>query len=166
MQYVEYLQSASRHLDVCNMMFKTLSSMDSKEHLKAKRQSLKLDIYYLSGYIIETMISYSFFVSLGWQKNNHIETCPLYDKGFKTHKLTAKMTFATSKAHCDYSGITLLGVKIRNDVERKMFNEWNEVVRYQNPKTYSKLEFTESDLHIYISDINLMYNQLKRKYFV
>ena len=57
MQYVEYLQSASRHLDVCNMMFKTLSSMDSKEHLKAKRQSLKLDIYYLSGYIIQYSVN-------------------------------------------------------------------------------------------------------------
>lgn len=151
---------------MCNMMLKTLESMEQKAHLMTKRQSLMLDIYYLSGYIIETMISYSFFVSLGWQKNNHVETCPLYDKGFKTHKLTAKMTFATSKAHCDYSGITLLGVKISNAIERKMFNEWSEVVRYQNPKTYSKLEFTEGDLYNYLSDINSMVNQLKRKYFV
>lgn len=166
MQYVEYFQSASRHLDVCNMMLKTLSSMASKAHLKAKRQSLKLDIYYLSGYIIETMISYSFFVSLGWRKNSHIETCPLYDKGFKTHKLSAKMTFAISKAHCDYSGITLLGIKIQDEVERKMFNEWSEVVRYQNPKTYSKLEFSENDLKKYLADISLMVNQLKKKYYV
>ena len=112
------------------------------------------------------MISYSFFVSLGWKKKEHIETYPLYEMGFKTHKLSAKILFATSKGHCDYSGITLLGIKCHDVKEKKMFNEWSEVVRYQNPKTCSKLDFTEVDLQRYLKDINLMFDQLKKKYYL
>lgn len=125
MQYREYYQSALRHLEVCKMMMQSLESMDAKIHNTAKRERLKLDIYYLSGYIIETMIS---------------------------------------MAHCDYSGVSLLGIKICDTVERKMFNEWSEVVRYQNPKTYSNLDFTVEDLKKYIEDIDLMFDQLKMKY--
>ena len=47
-----------------------------------------------------------------------------------------------------------------------MFNEWSEVVRYQNPKTCSKLDFTEVDLQRYLKDINLMFDQLKKKYYL
>lgn len=164
MQFLEYYSSALRHLDVCKLMLEKLSTMGVKQ--EKRRQRLMLDIYYLSGYIIETMISYSHFVSLGWRKNNHIETYPLYDKGFKTHNLSVKLTFAVSKGHCDYSGIILLGQAITNATERKMFYEWSEKVRYQSPKTISKLDFNEEDLKHYLSDIEKMFNQLRLKYFV
>lgn len=85
-------------------------------------------------------------------KNKHIEKYSYYNYGFKTHKLSAKLAFAISMAHCDYSGVSLLGIKICDTVERKMFNEWSEVVRYQNPKTYSNLDFTVEDLKKYIED--------------
>lgn len=165
MQYKEYYQSASRHLYVCKTMMDTLDSMANKAHLTAKRQQLKLDIYYLSGYIIETMISYTFFVSINWQRNERVETCEHYNNGFKTHKLPLKITFAISKAHCDYSGVSLLGVRIKDLKEQQMFNEWSEVVRYQNPKTYSNLDFTETDLRKYLADIELMFNQLTKKFY-
>lgn len=164
MQYREYYQSALRHLEVCKMMMQSLESMDAKIYNTAKRERLKLDIYYLSGYIIETMISYTFFINIRWEKNKHIEKYSYYNYGFKTHKLSAKLAFAISMAHCDYSGVSLLGIKICDTVERKMFNEWSEVVRYQNPKTYSNLDFTVEDLKKYIEDIDLMFDQLKMKY--
>ena len=141
MQYKEYYQSALRHLDVCKTLMESLDSMNSKGHLTAKRERLKLDIYYLSGYVIETMISYTFFVNLNWQKNKHIESYPYYEKGFKTHNLSRKLSFATSNAHCDYSGVALLGNKISDSKERKMFCGWSEVIRYQNPKTCIDLDF-------------------------
>lgn len=165
MQYKEYYQSALRHLDVCKTMMEFLDSMDGKPHMVAKRERLKLDIYYLSGYVVETMISYTFFVNLNWNKKDHIESCSFYDNGFKTHNLSAKLTFATSKAHCDYSGVPLLGNKIIDSKERKMFYGWSEVVRYQNPKTYINLDFSEGDLKKYLSDIESMFNQLKIKYY-
>ena len=52
--------------------------MNGKVNLESNRKRLMLDIYYLSGYVIETMISYSHFVSLGWEKNINIETYPKY----------------------------------------------------------------------------------------
>lgn len=166
MLYIEYYRSALRHLDVCKTMMDYLDSMQGNTCLSGKRERLKLDIYYLSGYIIETMISYTFFVSLNWQKNVPIEKCQHYNKGFKTHKLSSKILFATSKVYCDYSGIPLLGNIIDDSTERKMFNSWSEVVRYQNPKTYSKLEFSEGDLRRYLSQIELMFKQLTNKYHI
>jgi len=166
MLYKEYYNSALRHLDVCKIMLERLSSMDRKPKFYAKRERLLLDIYYLSGYVIETMISYSHFVSLGWNVNDNIETYSLYGKGFKTHDLSAKITFAVSKARCDFSGITLLGINIENVTERKMFHEWSEKVRYQHPKKSSKLDFDENDLKNYLYDIDKMFNQLLNKYFV
>lgn len=165
MQYKEYYQSALRHLDVCKTMMESLDSMNSKGHLTAKRERLKLDIYYLSGYIIETMISYTFFVNLKWRKNIHVETCPFYDKGFKTHNLSAKLLFATSKANCNYTGVSLLSKKFTDKTEQKMFYGWSEVVRYQNPKTCSNLDFTEADLKRYLNDIESMFNQLIKKFY-
>lgn len=165
MQYKEYYQSALRHLDVCKTMMESLDSMNRKQHLFAKRERLKLDIYYLSGYVIETMISYTFFVKLNWQKNKQIESCPYYKIGFKTHNLSTKLSFAISKAHCDYSGVPLLGNKISDSKERKLFCGWSEVIRYQNPKTCINLDFSEVDLKNYLSDIESMFNQLKIKYY-
>ena len=165
MQYKEYYQSALRHLDVCKTLMESLDSMNSKGHLTAKRERLKLDIYYLSGYVIETMISYTFFVNLNWQKNKHIESYPYYEKGFKTHNLSRKLSFAISNAHCDYSGVALLGNKISDSKERKMFCGWSEVIRYQNPKTCIDLDFSEEDLKKYLFDIESMFNQLKIKYY-
>lgn len=165
MQYKEYYQSALRHLDVCKTMMESLDSMDSKGHLTAKKERLKLDIYYLSGYIIETMISYTFFVNLKWRKNERIETYPFYNKGFKTHNLSSKLLFATSKANCNYTGVSLLSNKFTDKTEQKMFYGWSEVVRYQNPKACSKLEFTEADLKRYLNDIESMFNQLIKKFY-
>lgn len=166
MLYKEYYKSALRHLDVCKIMLEKLSSMDKKPNLNSMRERLLLDIYYLSGYVIETMISYSHFVCLGWKENDNIETYSLYGKGFKTHDLSAKITFAVLKARCDFSGITLLGIDIKNDIKRKMFHEWSEKVRYQHSKISSKLVFNENDLESYLGDIEKMFNQLKNKYFV
>ena len=165
MQYKEYYQSALRHLYVCKTMMELLDSMDRKQHLFVKRERLKLDIYYLSGYVIETMISYTFFVRLNWQKNKDIKSCPYYEKGFKTHDLSRKLSFAASNAHCDYSGVPLLGNKISDSKVKKMFCGWSEVIRYQNPKTCMNLDFSEDDLKNYLSDIELMVNRLKIKYF-
>lgn len=75
------------------------------------------------------------------------------------------MSFATSNAHCDYSGVALLGNKISDSKERKMFCGWSEVIRYQNPKTCIKLDFSEDDLKKYLFDIESMFNQLKKKYY-
>lgn len=165
MQYKEYYQSALRHLDVCKTMMESLESMNGKGRNDKIKQNLKLDIYYLSGYIIETMISYTFFVNINWRRNEHIESCQLYDKGFKTHNLSAKLAFATSKAKCNYTGVSLLSNKITDKTEQKMFNEWSEVVRYRNPKACSNLEFTEVDLKKYIDDIESMFNQLIKKFY-
>lgn len=164
MLYIEYYRSALRHLDVCKTMMAHLDTMPKKSSCFIKRERLKLDIYYLSGYIIETMISYSFFVNMKWQKNVHIETCEYYNKGFKSHKLQTKIFFVTSKVHCDFSGIPLLGNRIENKLERKMFNDWSEVVRYQNPKNCSDLVFSEDDLRKYLIHIEQMFNQLINKY--
>ena len=165
MLYIEYYQSALRHLDVCKSMMDFLDSMDRKPNLSAKRERLKLDIYYLSGYVIETMISYTFFVNLNWQKNKDIKSYPYYKNGFKTHDLSLKLSFAASNAHCDYSGVPLLGNKISDSKERKMFCGWSEVIRYQNPKTCIDLDFSEEDLKKYLFDIESMFNQLKIKYY-
>lgn len=166
MLFNEYYYSAFRHLDVCNMMLEKLSTMNGKVNLESNRKRLMLDIYYLSGYVIETMISYSHFVSLGWEKNINIETYSKYNKGFKTHNLSSKLMFAVSNAHCDYSGVVLLGVPSSNVIQKRMFKEWSEKVRYQNPKTSSNLDFNEDDLRKYLSDINQMFKQLRIKYFV
>ena len=87
MKFTEYYHSALRHLETCQLMFEKLSTIDNNKPLFAKKQRLKLDIYYLSGYIVETMLSYAFFANIKWNKNVDIDKCSLYTKDFKTHKL-------------------------------------------------------------------------------
>lgn len=166
MKFTEYYHSALRHLETCQLMLEKLSTIGNDKPLLATKQRLKLDIYYLSGYIVETMLSYAFFANIKWNKNVDIKKCSLYTKDFKTHKLESKLFFVCSRGKCDFSGIKLIGVKPENKIEKRMFHEWSEVVRYQNPKTCSQLEFTEHELKCYLNDIKVMFKQIRNKFYV
>lgn len=161
MIYREYLSAASRHLTTCQLMMMELKKIQKSK--KQESKSLKLDIYYISGYIIETLISYSFFASINWKSD--IEDSPLYNKSFKQHKIMNKLNFVL-KYSCSFPGVILLDTKPKNSLMLKMMNEWSEVIRYQDPKKICKdLAFTVDDLEKYIGLIKNMKNEITKIYF-
>lgn len=163
MVYQEYLGAANRHLSACKLMLKTLNTISDQK--REESRCLRYDIYYLSGYVIETLISYSFFNYLGLTKNEKIENNAHYNKGFKQHRIAAKLHYVNTN-NCYFNGVTLLDKECDDKLMTKMMYEWNENVRYQQPNKISlNFDFTNQQLEKYISLIEKMKNEILKLYF-
>lgn len=67
MKYPEYLKVAKKHLFACKRIFETYTSADGNE------TEVWLEIYYLSGYILEGISVYSAYLINEWPENEDIE---------------------------------------------------------------------------------------------
>lgn len=88
MDYKEFRQAAHRHLVTCQKMCDSLSGLTNSED----KNLMIANIYYLSGYVVETLLSYAFFCSCNPKtRKKPVEEHPEYEKGFKTHDFQAKI---------------------------------------------------------------------------
>lgn len=142
-------------------MCEILETANSEE-----KRNIISDIYYLSGYVIETLISYAIFcVAPNAIRNKPIEEHPDYEKGFKTHNFQAKISFALNHK-CDFSGITLISNIHPKSEINSLFRGWTIEVRYQHPsKILRKLDTISEQLIIeYICVLREMEKQFHQKY--
>ena len=110
MNYKDYKNAAHRHLICCQKMCDALSSISNRE----EKNALIANIYYLSGYVIETLLSYAIFYSSDSEtRKKPVEEHPEYNNGFRTHDFQAKISFAT-KHHCNLNGIVFISQKHDN----------------------------------------------------
>ncbi|MCZ2671385.1 hypothetical protein ACMSEH_06365 [Bacteroides thetaiotaomicron] len=122
------------------------------------------NIYYLSGYVFETLLSYAFFCKLRW--NGEIEkSCHFQDKKFKTHNLSSKIIYA-KRYSCDFSGITFLDKKHPDKTLQKMFDNWCVDLRYQETHTLKGFKFTEEDIQRYVGEIEDVQKKVLRKFLL
>lgn len=132
MKYIEFLGAAKRHSICCHEIIKRHEDLGRGHDVEKK--ALLNNSYYLSGYIIETLLSYAFFNSIKCkgeiENNKHFKR-----KDFKTHDLNLKAAYA--KTHnCDFSSLPLIGYKHKDKDVQKLFNKWCVELRYQEPKAF------------------------------
>lgn len=162
MHYKEFRTAAHRHLLSCEKMCKGLSGLSNIN----EKRDLIAEIYYLSGYIVETLLSYAIFnVASREIQNQPIESHPDYDNGFKTHDFQAKIQFAINHG-CNFDGFPFISVKHPNINLRKLFNAWHVNLRYQH---YSKFNNTPSSLNermiiSYICELAKLEQQFNQKF--
>lgn len=139
MVYKEYLIAAKRHRETCQQIFGILK--DSKGYLDAStKQKLLINTFYLSGYVIECIVSYAFFKVINYKDNYDVYDLDKNNSnGYKFSILFSDHNYNTAEKKFEIirlkggvlsSSTPLIGdVKVENDI-LQLFKEWNTKVRY------------------------------------
>lgn len=160
MNYIEFLGAAKRHAICCHEIVKRYDEL-GRGHDKEKKALLN-NAYYLSGYIIETLLSYAFFNCI--QCKGKIEDNEHFKRAsFKTHDLSIKATYARTH-NCDFSSLPLIGHKHENQKIQSMFTKWCVELRYQESKEVLGKCVTVDDLKAYLNVIDEIKNSIIEKF--
>ena len=161
MDYKEFRSAAHRHLLSCQNMCKALASINNLE----EKNALLADIYYLSGYIIETLLSYAFFCSCDKKtRKKAVEDHPEYNNGFKTHDFQAKISFVI-KHNCSLDGMIFVSEKHPNKKYMDLFNKWHVELRYRSISNAGfRFTIDEQLIKGYIGSLKDLETQINRKY--
>lgn len=160
MKYIEFLGAAKRHALCCHEIVNRYEEL-GKGHEKEKKALLN-NAYYLSGYIIETLLSYAFFNCIRCkgeiEDNKHFKSA-----SFKTHDLSLKATYA--KTHnCDFSSLPLIGHKHKDKKIQLLFTKWRIELRYQEPKAVLGNGITIDDFKEYLNVIDDIEKSIIQKF--
>lgn len=149
----DYIHAARRHLFTCQKLLEVANAnipSDQKGHI--------LDnVYYLSGYVIETMLSYMLcskeMISGDVMQSEHFKTTQ-----FKTHNLNAKVLYLQEK-NCNINGIVFISKKASPEQQR-LFANWGAKYRYEKSSPCR----ANVDMDAYMANVQQLYNQILSKY--
>lgn len=145
MLYREFKRSSVKHLKTCECILEVL---DNKECISDKKH-LESNLFYLSGYIIETILKYMLFVSINYDRNSDIKDLDndglTYQNSIKTHSLQELY----QKLQTKYS--------ISTNITRNELNKWNVHLRYKEYHL-EDLSFIKS----FFTKAKLLYDELYR----
>ncbi len=162
MHYKEFRIAAHRHLISCEKMCEKLSELANPND----KRELIAEIYYLSGYIVETLLSYAIFsVASRDIQRNPIEQYPDYENGFKTHDFRAKIQFALTHG-CNFDGFLFISVRHSNNSIMRMFSAWQVEMRYQHFSKFQNALSSIDDqlINNYIVELSKLEKQFNQKY--
>jgi hypothetical protein len=162
MLYQEYKISAERHLYTCNQLLCNLRDIGDQ---KSKNKVLT-NTYYLSGYIIENIISYKFFDFIGYPENKSVylfkRNSETFDSLFRKHsylenerRLIFMIELGLNLSNC----FPFYCSNINEDV-LLMYEEWDATVRY----TTTHLSFPINEVHTreFIQTARDIYSYLRK----
>lgn len=161
MDYREFKKAAHRHLISCQKMCEALANANASE----MKNALVSDIYYLSGYVVETLLSYAFFCSCDQKtREKPIEDHPEYEKGFKTHNFQSKISFV-KKHQCNLDGFDFISQSHPNKKYMNLFNSWQVELRYTSLSGLGlKCSIDEQIITGYVEALKKLESQILRKY--
>lgn len=131
MTYPEFKHASKKHLLSCEcLVFLLKSSCEKKE------EYILSTIYYLSGYILETILKFTIYSAIGFNKSENIKSLNsnglTYKDNIMIHNLN-KLKREVEKRH--------ISSLIKFDINKKLFNSWTSEFRYE-----AKLKHTKSEV--------------------
>lgn len=150
----DFVLSARRHLLVCKVLLNHYSANGTSADAK---HNIADEICYLSGYVIETMLSYVLCNKMGVTgevlDSEHFQT-----RAFKTHDLNAKVLYLR-KYNCNINGVIFISRKASKNIQH-LYNNWSVSFRYEK---CSSLRQT-ADLNQYVSNLSQFIEEILSKY--
>ncbi len=152
MVYKDFLNAARKHKYTCEVICDNLNKTNTN---KTEQKYLLLNLYYLSGYIIECIVKYAIYDLVGYDKKEDVKK--LNEKGlnYNTHIKYHKFEKYTEHLRRNISGsIPLIYIKknIDNQVIQ-LYKEWDADVRYsydlRNKDEQHYIQFYEYSVEIY-----------------
>ena len=153
MIYREYFNAAQRHRETCDYLIKKIK--DPQEYIEVPCQKKILqNIYYLSGYIIECIISYTFFSVINYDIKKSVYD--LDDNNsfsykfhifFKDHSINSnelRIEEIRKRGGSLSSEIPIIGDVVVEEITKKMYFQWNSKSRY----TTTHLDFEVNQVNV------------------
>lgn len=138
MKYTEYKKSAKRHLDTCGHLIKTLNSVQAKTtHSQQECQNnLILNVFYLSGYVVECILKFTFFQSIHYDRTKDVESldqdhCDKVFKDLRTHRVDELIALVEKYDKHLPPDLPFFRQKPKKEIE-KMFKSWTPDQRYNS----------------------------------
>ncbi len=132
MFYKDYLNAARKHKYTCCVLREKLDSLDENKD-KAKYKSLLLNLYYLSGYIIECIVKYGIYDLIGYPKDKAVSELEQKGLTYKNNIKHHRFERYTEQLNKRMSGAIPLVDGHKKDIEKKviqLYKEWDAEVRY------------------------------------
>jgi hypothetical protein len=159
MLYTEYKHAAEKHLKTCIGIADALDRLKVYDNnallLTANKQAILHNVFYLSGYVLEAVSTYSIYKHYSWRQNKSVKTkdpnfssvCDFsfYPKdgySFYVHEHKFQINqFEVLKVPFNNTGIPLIDSSINVDYETTvLFNLWKPEIRYHEAnKSYPYL---------------------------
>lgn len=157
MNYIQFRKAAYRHLVSCKQLLNDAKDSTTKKDTKDR---LCLEIYYLSGYILETMLSYAVCSSMN--VNGDVNQSKPFKEDrtrFKVHDLNQKYNYALQNGCNGLRNICFFQKKHQDIVVQNLFDDWRVEYRYENRPNLSPEILSE-----YISSIESIYQTILINY--
>jgi len=128
--YPEFKRASKKHLIACECLILSLEN-----NCQQKEKHILTTIYYLTGYVFETILKFSLYASIGFDKNKDISKLNshglTFDNDIKIHNLIKLKRAIEAKS------ITSLSKYNEN---KNLFSSWNSEIRYDQEVQFSKEE--------------------------
>lgn len=150
MVYREFINAARKHNNTCAIVKQALMSMNDSAHKDTgKIKQLTLNLYYLSGYIIECSVKFGIYAAIGYEKtldvrqlNNNGIT---FDKNIKHHRFFNYVDHFNKK----FGGVRLIDNKVGISQEvTKLYNNWDVDIRYHYGDIPQKFKHCDEHEHV------------------
>lgn len=142
MDYRQFLRSAERHLQICKLL---LDTYDKAKDARQKSNILS-EVYYLSGYVLETGLSYAFFSHIKHAGDIYLSS-HFNNNCFKTHRVLQKYEYMMRNS-CTINGLVFVSVSHQRRDLQQLFTQWDVKFRYEH---HAKLN--KEVMNIYIAEI-------------
>lgn len=169
MNYKEYYKAAQRHRETCEYLINKLK--DTQECIEIPKQiKLLQNIYYLSGYVIECIISYSFFNVISYDTTKSVYDLEKYNsygysfnKYFREHSKSAnelRIEEIRKRGGTLSSTIPIIGEGTVHKTTKLMYEQWDAKSRY----TISHLTFNidQSNVNNFFMLANDIYIKIRK----
>lgn len=159
MKQKEFYRASLRHLSSCKALLEKISNCQPCE-----KSVYISEVYYLSGYIIETILSWAIFEQANYKGD--ILKSEIYNDGyFKTHCLMSKSNIALNKYGCNLRGVNFIDQKHADKKLQNMYSKWTVNLRYQNYKEiHQELLIDENAISSYMNEVEKVMKLIINKY--
>lgn len=154
MKYKEFLNAARKHVHTSDILHDCLTQhLHQKITDSASTKKITLNLYYISGYIIECSLKYGIYALLGYDRDMDITKIDhkgvTYNNNIKRHKFSSYDDIFNR----EHPGLLLIDRK--NDVTpevKKLYDGWDAEVRYIYNPIPEKFKY--SDVHTHVMRFN------------
>lgn len=150
MTYKEYLRAARKHLCSCIVIREALAALDTSAiENDTKIKQLTLNLYYLSGYVIECSVKFAIYVEIEYDKTQDVNQLNdpdiSYGKHISRHRFDQYVQHLTSRR----GGIILIDNKqgISGEV-KKLYHNWDANVRYCYDEIPNQFKHSDEFEHV------------------
>jgi hypothetical protein len=185
MLYTDYKLAAEKHMKTCSGIVDAMDRLKINDNnallLTANKQAILHNVFYLCGYVLESVSTYSIYKHYSWRQNRSVKSkddnfssvCNFsffpsdgYSYYVHEHKFQSNQ-FEVLKVPFNNSGVPLIDSSITVEIDMQvLFNLWKPEIRYHEAsRNYpylmnTQISLNETNVLKFVSLTKDIYNSL------